>query len=471
MAVRLPWAGDLGIHAATLERLRHDMSDPGDPLVNADVTSPYYSPWMLFLAVLGKVTGLTTFQVLHVAAAINLVLLVTGVRQFVRTLTARKGAVAMSILCLALLCGWGLFTWSGFTGLTSLALCLAYPSSFALGVAFHLWALLRRALAADWGWVRYLALGVVLAVVLLSHQFTGVVTSLGLLAIALGRTPLPARAVWYKLGAGVALAVAILAVWPYYSFFGLLGVGGLNSVHKPLYEHLVSHYGLLALGVVALGLRFRRDQRDPLVLFFAMGAFVYFAGDVTGQYAYGRVLPAVFISAQLALGIEVAGESGPAVRRWLVPVTAAALLVGCWAQAGTLNYVAGRSAMPSAMRHVPSQKLWAGYGWIRKDVAWGDTIMTKDYFALRQAPAYGAYTVESGYPDFFLPDQTKRTKDTKLFFKKTTSRARKLSILREFHVKWVIAFPSDGGLSPHDPALERVARGPHGEVLYKVRST
>ncbi len=466
MVVKLPWAGDLGIHAATLERLRHDLGNPGDPLVKADVDSPYYSPWMLFLALVGKVTGATTFQVLHLAAAINLVLLVTGIRQFVRTLTTHRAAVPLAILCVTLLYGWELFTWSGFPGATSLALCIAYPSTFAMGVAFHLWAMLRTALARNWGLTRYLMLGALLAVVALSHQFTGVVTVFGLLAILLGTRPWPDQAAWLRIGAAAALALAILLVWPYYSFFSLLNVGGLEEIHRPLYDHLVSRFGLLSLGIVALALRFRRDRRDPLVLFFAFGALVYALGGLTQHWSYGRVLPAVFVSAQVALAVELVGASRR-VRRVLVPLTAAALLVGCWSQAGALNYVASTKSVP-VLGSAPAQHEWGGYQWITRHVKYGQVIMTKDYFALRQAPAYGPYTVASGYPDFFLKDEAQREKDTKKFFAKATSRAERLALLRGYHVRWVIQFRSDGGFAAGDPALEKVASGPNGEMLLKV---
>lgn len=471
MAVRLPWAGDLGIHAATMERLRHDLTSPGDPLVDADVPSPYYSPWMVLLALVAKVTGASTFGVLRLAAVVDLVLLVTGVRRFVRTLTTRRAAVPLAILTVTLLYGWELFTWSGFPGLTSLALCLAYPSTFAMGAMFHLWAWLRQALARDWRLPRYLLLGVLMAVVLLSHQFTGMVTVLGLLAIVLGARPWPARRVWTRVGAAIALAVVVLLVWPYYSFFSLLGVGGLQEIHKPLYEHLLPRFGLVALGVVALAVRFRRDRRDPLVLMFAFGALVYLVGGVTGQYSYGRVLPALFFSAQIALAVEAAGEGGRRVRRYLAPVTAAGLLVGSWSQLGSLHYVFQSTAIPPVARSAPTQREWTDYTWINHWVRYGDVIMTKDYFALRQAPAYGGYTVASGYPDFFLPDQHRRAQDTDRYFAPGTPRAERLALLREYHVRWIIEKHRTGGLSLRDPAVREVATGPRGEILLRVVST
>lgn len=150
--VRLPWAGDLGMHAATLQRLRHSLLDPGNPLVDADTPSPYYSPWMVLLGGLARVTGLEVFTVLRLAAAAGLVLLVTGVWRYVRTLSGHPAAPALALLSLLLLWGTTPFLWSGFLGLHSLALTVAYPSTFTLGLAFHFWASLTGALRAAAGW-------------------------------------------------------------------------------------------------------------------------------------------------------------------------------------------------------------------------------------------------------------------------------------------------------------------------------
>lgn len=467
-AVRLPWVGDLGIHAATLQRLRHDMADPGDPLVDSAVDSPYYSPWMVLLALFGKATGTGTFGLLHLAALVDLLLLVTGIRRFVRTLSNRPAAVPLAILTVTLLYGWELFTWSGFPGLTSLALCLAYPSTFAMGAAFHLWALARDALARDWRLPGYLLLGVLLAVILLSHQFTGVVTVFGLLSVVLGARPWPVRAVWLRIGAAIALAVAVLLVWPYYSFFSLLDVGGLEAIHKPLYAHLVSRFGLILLGVGALALRFRRDRRDPLVLLFAFGALTYAAGGLTGHWSWGRVLPAVFFSAQIALAVEAADGRERLVRTVLAPLTAVGLLVGCWAQAGSLDYVLRPNAIPPVLREAPTQNVWSDYSWIRPYVHYGDVIMTRDFRALHQAPAWGGYTVASGYPDFFLPDQEQRARATERYFAPGTTAAERRALLRRYHVRWVIEKLYRHSAPLTDPALHRVAVSPSGAVLLRV---
>ncbi|WP_240659791.1 hypothetical protein [Streptomyces sp. WAC 01529] len=463
--VRLPWAGDLGIHAATIERLRADLLSPGDPLVDADTPSPYYSPWTLLLGCLAKVTGLGTFVVLRVAALVGLGLLVTGVRHFVRTFSTRPGAVPLALLALLLLWGPGLFNWSGFLGLNSLALTVSYPSTFALGLSFHFWALVRKSLRGG-GWLVFLGLGALWSVILLCHQFTGVVATFGALAMVLGARPWPSRPVLLRLTGGVAFGLSVLAAWPYYSFFGLLGVGGLEEIHRSLYRGLLPHFGLALLGVAALVLRWRRDHRDPLVLFFALGAAMFAAGGLTGHYSWGRVLPAALIPAQLAAVLEVfeAGRAG--VRRVGAGLLGAALLLGAWTQAGTLGYVVPRGVLPGPVA-AKYKAPWSGYDWLAPQVRHGDVVMAKT-FPSRQIPAYGPYTVAPGYPDFFLPDQEARADAVRAYFAPATPRTERLGILRRYGVRWIVQYPGDGGLRPGDPALRVAGAGPKGQVLYEV---
>ncbi|WP_338699630.1 hypothetical protein V2W30_24030 [Streptomyces sp. Q6] len=478
VVVRLPWAGDLGVHAATIERLRHDPLDPGDPLVAADTPSPYYTPWTLLLGCLAKASGLGVFVVLRIAALVSLAVLASGVWAFVGGFMgggagglgrgeggrARRAAVAaLVLLCLVLLWGTALFNWSGFLGLNSLALTVAYPSTFALGASFWLWALLRRATEL---W-HLLGAGALWAVILLSHQFTGVVASLGALAMVVGVRPWPGRAYWLRLGGGLALGLVLLAGWPYYPFFSLFGVDGLEEIHRPLYRDLAGRFWLVAVvGGAALVLRWRRERRDPLVLFCLLGLVVFVAGGASGHWSWGRVLPAVLIPAQVAAALEVFFAPRRAVRTAFAGVVAAALVVGAWTQSGTLGHVVPRGTLPAAIA-AKYRTPWTGYHWITPWTAYGDVVLAKT-FPARQIPAYGPYTVAPGYPDFFLGDEGARDAAVRTYFAARSTRAERLAVLRRYDVKWVVAYRSDGGLAGSDPALAKVAVGPRGQVLYQV---
>ncbi|WP_190112676.1 hypothetical protein [Streptomyces cinnamoneus] len=468
MVVRLPWSGDLGMHGAVLERLRADLFHPGNPLVDEDTVSPYYSPWAVALALVATVSGWGTFGVLRLAALGGLALLGSGIAAFVRTFSRRRAAVPLGLLCVLLLYGVRLFAWSGVPGLSSLCLTLAYPSTFALGLTFHLWALLRWGLQEAWGLLGFLGLGMLLAAALLCHQFTGAVAVLGVGALLVGARPGPDRKLWLRMAAGGALAMLVLLCWPYYPFLALLDGGGMDAVHRPLYDFLPERFCLVGLGVVALAIRWWRDRRDPLALLFALGAVIFAAGWLSGHYAWGRVLPAMLLPAQLALAVEVAEAQGAGLRRALPAVTVAALLVGAWMQAGVLSYVLRRDAIPPVLRDAPAFGLWRGLGWAVARVPKGATVMTDDFYALRTLPAYGPYTVAPAYPDLFLPDEKRRRDATRRYFAPATSRAERLGILKEYGVRWVLQKNGGGGLAPDDPALRRAARGPGGLALLEV---
>ncbi|WP_128429016.1 hypothetical protein [Streptomyces cyaneus] len=462
--VRLPWAGDLGMHAATVERLRHSLVDPGNPLVDADTPSPYYSPWMLVLGCLARVTGFSVFVVLRIGALAGLALLITGLWRYVRTLSAHRAAPALAALCLVLLWGTSLFTWSGFLGLNSLALTVSYPSVFALGLAFHFWAWLAGAVRSGpaGGWRTWIGLGALWAVILLCHQFSGVVACLGALATVVAARP--GREVWLRLGTGAAVGVVVLWVWPYYDFFALFGAGAdLEAVHRGLYRDMVGRYWLVLLGVAALVVRWRRDRRDPLVLFFAPAVMVVALGGVSGHYSWGRALPAVLIPAQIAAALGAL--EWRAWRGAWVGVLAGALVVGAWTQVGTLGYVVPRTVLPQAVA-AKYRAPWVGYHWVTPWVKYGDVVMART-FPARQIPAYGAYTVAPGYPDFFLPDEGRREAAVRRYFEVETPGDVRRGIVEAYRVRWVVD-RAVAVAGVREPGLRVVARGPGGQVLYEV---
>ncbi|MGW5425417.1 hypothetical protein [Streptomyces sp. NPDC003943] len=472
MIVRLPWIGDLGVHAATIERLRHDLLHPGDPMVDSPTDSPYYSPWTVTLALFAKATGLGTFDVLRCAGVVGLLLLATGVRQFVRTLTRHPAAPLLAALCLLLLWGVRPLIWSGFLGLTSLSANLSYPSTFATGLGFHFLALLTYALRRPGTSVAaYAGLGVLWAVLMLSHQFTGVVFTFGVAGVLVAARVPARRALVLGLGAALVTGLALLAVWPYYSFFSLLGTGGLEKIHRPLYRHLPSLFTLvLPLGALALALRWRRDRRDPLVVWCALGLATVVAGGLLGKWSLGRTEPAALMPAQIAVALCVLEESG---RRWFRTgfgaVLGAALAAGVWAQRDAVTFVVPAAALPAAVTD-DAWPVWRPVGWAMRDAAYGDVFLTGDRRAAVTLPAYGGYTVAPGYPDFFLPDEKRRVADAERYFAPGTPRAERLAVLRRYHVRWVLQRPSRGGLPAGDPALREAERGPDGRVLYEVVS-
>ena len=460
-AIQHPWSGDLGIHIATINRLRASVTHPGNPLVDADVPSAYYTPYTLLLALIGRLTGWSTLVVLAVAGPPVVALLLVGLRAFTRTLSQDRLAPLFALLTVLLLWGPRPRVWSGFLQLWSLPLTMAYPSTFALALTLLFWTWLSRELDRPPRWHRYLGLGLLAAVIAVTHQFTFAMAGLGAAALVAARAERLAVKTWLCLGTATAGWLVLVLAWPYYPFFGLSGITDLDDIHKQLYQQPWLYFGLAALALPALWLRFRRSARDPLVLLFLSALAVVAVGAVPGWHALGRMWPAVLLSAQLALAIELA--SRPLLWRGWAAVTALALVVELVVQSPHLAYGMPRAWLPHPLRQVVDS--WPDYSWIAPYVRFGDVVVTSDYYALRSVPGYGARTIPPAWPDPFLTDQKLRWHELAVIHDPRTDPATRTGLLFKYHARWVLEIPGSWTISAGQTP---VAVGPLGQRLYRL---
>ncbi len=465
-AIRQPWSADLGVHAGTIERLRLSLTDPGDPLIDSDVPSPYYSPYTLLLGLLARLFGLSGLTALAIAGPFVVALLLWGLHAFVRTLTDRRLAPVLSLVFVLLLWGVKARVWSGFFSLWALPFVLAFPSTLAIALTLLLWAGLARTLDRPVNWPRYLGLAVLAALVALVHPFTVVTAGLGALALVVNRARRLSRLAWLALGATTVASAVLVAVWPYYSFFRLFGASGeLDVVHRSLYHQPWLYYGLIVVALPALWRRWQRDRLDPLVLLFVGAVLVVAAGGLTGRYALGRVWPAVMLSGQLALGVDLAGPLPRRLARIWLPVTVLACLAGLATQAGNLLFLApDRVLTPRVRATARMYVLWPDYSWLASYVHPGEVLLTDDYFAVRTVAGYGVRTVAPVWPDPFLPDEAQRQRDQARMVDPATDPATRAALLDRYHVTWVLEVPG-GWTLPTDRTP--VATGPRGQRLYR----
>jgi len=466
-AIQLPWSADLGVHAATVERLRESLTHPGNPLIDVDGPSPYYSPYPVLLSLLARVPGISAPMTLAIAGPLVIVLLLWGLRAFVRTLTDRPLAPALALVLLLVLWGFKPRVWSGFLSLWALPFLMAFPSTVALALTLLLWALLTRTLDGPARYPHYAGLGLLAALVVLIHPFTTVMAGLGAAGIVATRARRLPRTTWLGLGLATAEVVLAVLVWPYYSFTELLSSSAeLDAIHKALYDKPWLYYGLIVFALPALWSRWRRDRLDPLVLLFVSSVVVVALGYVTGRYALGRVWPAVMLSGQLALAVELARPlpmKGTWARRW-IPVTALACLLGAAVQASNLLYVLPRPMLSHRLRTVAHMYvLWPQYDWLTRYTHPGDVILTQDFYGIRTVGAYGLYTVAPAWPDPFVKDENARREDMHAMYRSNTAPATIDALIAKYHVRWILEYPGKWA-----PVAGRtlVAVGPDGEKLY-----
>lgn len=479
IAIRLPWADDLMLHLAVLRRLIADPLHPGNPVLDTGGSSIYYSPYMLALAVPGKVLGLSAATLYKGAAITNVLLLLTGLFRFVRTLTPARWAPPLALIGLATWWGTSAIAWSGFLSLLSLADTEAYPSTLATALALHLWAFLNdreaRTLSSP---LRMAGLGAWYGVTLLIHQFTAMNAAIGCVAILVSRhREVRTKATARALGVGLAVCVAVVAVWPYYHLWsisqGELDI--LDPVHKPLYAHLAAWYAMgVIVGAAALVLRWRRAKTDVLVLLFLLAGAVVAYGWLTGHWSYGRCWPMVMLAAQLAIAVTVAEARPRPLRLWL-PVVAVMTAAGLMTQAGAVVYILPSAWQPGVIRllkHtlVPTRAYADNrprLNWLNGYLRPSDVVAADVRVAQYEIAAHGAYGLTTPWylPEVPAAQWAARNAATTAIFAPTTPPAERVSLLRTYHVGWLLL--TDAEVPPAGIDLQLTAQG-GGFQLYRV---
>ncbi|GAA1903324.1 hypothetical protein [Streptantibioticus ferralitis] len=456
---------DFGQHASAIDRIKADPLHPANPLVDlSGDNSPYYSPLIVVLGLIAKLTGLAGWQVLEGWAPVNLALFLTGIAAFSRTLSKNRWVPVLALAAMMLLWGIRPAAWSGFLNPGALTRNVTFPSTFAIALTLHTWALTARAARARAGLLMHTAIGLCMGLILLIHPITSIGAAAGIAAIVLGWQRDWNRAVAARWALTVAAAVVLVAVWPYYDVFALAGDTTVDKFHKQLYgRRLISWYGLSLVGVPALWMRFRRHRLDPLPLLWLADIAIATYGWFSGRYTYGRIFGLLLVPPQLALAVElVRARPWNLARRAMAAVAAAAAAIGLAVQTGAIVQVPASS--PVHLQHLAT---WPSYRWAADHVPVGDVVLSNDYRATHVLPAYGIFLVSGAWPDPSLPVEVRnrRNHDVRVYFSSHPTPAVQHLIATRYHATWALL---DQG-QPIPAGAHLIASGPNtGEKLVRL---
>jgi hypothetical protein len=482
VCLRLPWESDFALHLAVLNRLLAHPLHPGDPVLALGGTSAYYTPYTVALMLLGKATGASALALYKFAGIVNTALLLTGLFRFVRSLSPARWAPPLALVGLLFWWGTTVIAWSGFLSLVSFADCVAYPSTFATALTLHLWASLA---AKPLRPRRAIALGLLLGVIALTHQFTALGTLIGVAAIliarrrtVLNRVPSLARPVnrtlLITLSLGALVCLLLIAAWPYYHLWNVTQtdqLSALDAQHHALYRHAARWYGLALPALVALGLRLRRDKTDQLVLLFLGAGAVVGYGAVSGHWSYGRSWPMVILAAVISLAIAAAEAPTPRLRvAWALPI-AAITAVGVWTQSSALLYATPGSLQATVRKVVETRQAKASLptlNWLGDHLSYGDVVLADQPSAQDLVVAHGGYGVASPWilPDFPFALWTARQHAVAQFFAPDTAATTRGVLLTAYRVKWILLGPGES--LPADVPASLTASDALGYRLYRV---
>jgi len=212
---------DFWEHSATIHEWTKNLWHPGNPHLAIDTGSPRYMPFFFLLTVLARMFDLNPIQALGIGGVITMILFLYGVWLFLPLYFRNDWAPFVGLI--VLLGGWGAgWYWPNCYQLRCLFYVIPFPSSFVFSLSFlSFWLgtkVLRQREITPW---ILISLGIMSALMLLSHPLTGAFAIGSLCLLALSEPNVSFSIRWRLIG--VVLTGALAAeLWPYFSVWGVI---------------------------------------------------------------------------------------------------------------------------------------------------------------------------------------------------------------------------------------------------------
>ena len=449
LCFRQKWSGDFQLYCAAVTRVYEDALHPSHEVVTAPATESFaYSPYLVLLALVGKLLGVSPYRALQLAGCANLVLFCASAAYlFARhSLHRRWELAATCFLFVTLFVRWKYFDWSSETSVVALGWVQAYPSTIAWVLAFFVLGLLKG--GVERGRVGSLAaIAGAVALLLLTHGLTaswivGISGLYGFVSSVRQRSALPLLQLLAALAGGFGLAL----LWPYSPLLGqsslLAAQEGAPFGASPFIDFPNLYY--LALPCAAyLVLRLRRHGFWLLGMVVTLGVLMLWRRlgiDYGNRYAFFGAFFAQFLLAEvMALGLL--GLSRPlyelsAARRrpWLDrPLTLAVALsaLSAWQPSPMWREYGKAVRPPWALLRAPSahDAYYARFGALKPLLTGDDVVLAQssDGLVFDLAAITHAHFVSASFM-VRVPDQGQREADVQNFFDPESSADRRQEI-------------------------------------------
>ena len=297
------WIADFWEHSAVVRELATNPFSPKHPQLLLEAPHAFYSPYLLTVACISRLTGASAVTTLAVVGIVNLVLLLFGLRVFLAMfMPAHAGAASFYTLLFTLVL-WGEAAWgySGFFHLRVLGYVLPYPSTFAMActliaLPMYLFSIRKGNLS------RLIPVLAIAVIVLLTHPHTFVFLAIGLVAITVGERNATMQD-YARLAGLFILTCLIAAIWPYYPFFKLILSESVvyHSWNRIMYEGFIGRIFPSLIGIPLLLLRLRSNRRDVLVFTFFGLCLIFVYGGLSGIWSHGRVISNIVLMLHIAI--------------------------------------------------------------------------------------------------------------------------------------------------------------------------
>ncbi len=457
------WGGDHALYLAALHSLYIDFLSPAHetlPISGRD--SHLFSPYIVAVAAVGRVLGMSEYSALQYAGAFNLVCFVGSVFYFFRSfsLVQRSWFPPTIFLLVSTLLVDRYYHWSSELFIRSIVTNQPYPSFLAWAVALASFAFANDFLKDDETW-KIVGVAALIWFVLLTHPLTGswIIGSLGVLGItafAQGRSKKRVLAMY----AGVLLGALTTFGWPYMNLVDLIGNAVVIEENPPFLDEPFETFGSMYLFSIpcAVVLLYARKH-----LFLVLGfwstfiAYLFFARFLEVEFA-GRYIffQAFFVQVAIAeiVSLGLLRTLRPEMMRYLGLMTAPqtqkiALVFSCLVivaailSAGVRDAVA-RHRIKSPWTLIQAASAHDAYHarfleW-RQFIAEGDLLIAPIDSPNEVIVAGTGGRVVANRHAHGAADYNERIQNVRLFFAQDTTFSEREQLIRTYDVRWILLY-------------------------------
>lgn len=436
-------------HGAAVRELAKNLTQPEDPmLANHPGDSPRFVPSTLLMALFMRGLNLDVLGVLKIFLTIYFLLFLFSAACFSREYFNDTVQVPWSLATVLFLWGVG---WTGANAYMFSA--LLYTAYFPSVVSFSLSLLALnfqlRFLRSKKLWA-FFAMTLTGSLAFVNHPLTGIFFFISSGLLYLEKKGFAKEMIFYFL-LSVGVALSIMSLWPYYSFFpNLLKIitgemaqtADYQSTHQYLYSRFFIGSGPALAGIPFVILFSLQKRYLLLVGGFAVFSFFYLAGYVFTISLAERFVFFIMFILQMSVS-RICREWGPPyltlnqpIKKIIAWFLRLLLIVGVGIQLVLVNTEfltpalehRARFAFPRVVNPNTMQME------LKKHLGEGDVVLS-DIYSSWSIPVYtGAKVIALFHTPSHVDDNLERLKAVETFYESVTTNQRRKEIIRKYRV-------------------------------------
>lgn len=433
--LRAEWSGDFWEHAAVVNELTRCLVHPRHPMLDLPAAHAFFSPYSLLVAVFSRATGCGAIRALQCFAFFNLLLFLSSFYFFCRAVFKANYSLIAGLSLLFILFFWGSspFLWSGFYHIFVLNYVLPYPSTFAMSLSFVTLGLLA---GNKPGFnIKTAIIGLLAAVVFLSHPYTGLFLLIAVAAMVLVFYNASLKDIACSLCLVLMFPLLLCCAWPYYGFVQLMtgSNADFHEISKVLYERPAGIYWPVILSLPAVF--FVKKDRTLYFLLLAL-AFMLLLSllvYVSGSYGILRIMSTVMLFAQVIIAYTlVTVTSGNFKGMGKIYCSVVLFLF----TASLIKNISGLSKTLNITKPV-NRDYYQRYEFLKTTVPAGALVLA-DLMSSWYIPVYSGKVLASVHPLFLVTDNNKRQDKVNSFFNPHTNDSVRKAVILKYRPAYIL---------------------------------